>query len=70
MSGSKHAERMKLLLTSAGVTTPGIREALVDLLGKPVEEASALCIPTAQWGHPMVGPDGVWRFVAGRRACR
>lgn len=57
---------MKLLLTSAGVTTPRIREALVDLLGKPVEEADALCVPTAQWGHPMSGPDGVWRFVAGR----
>jgi dipeptidase E len=58
---------MKLLLTSGGVTNPSIRSALVDLLGKPVEEASALCVPTASYGHPNVGP-GVrpWEFVAGR----
>jgi len=38
---------MKLLLTSAGISNPSIHNALVDLLGKPVEEASALFIPTA-----------------------
>jgi len=38
---------MKLLLTSAGVKNASIRNALVDLLGKPIEEASALCVPTA-----------------------
>jgi dipeptidase E len=54
---------MKLLLTSGGVTNDSIRAALVDLLGKPIEEATALCIPTAQWGHPMCGPDSVRRFV-------
>lgn len=43
---------MKLLLTSGGVTNPTIREALVEMLGKPVEESDALVIPTAQWGHP------------------
>ena len=47
---------MKLLLTSGGVTNPSIRDALVDLLGKPIDESSALCIPTAQWGHPMCTP--------------
>ena len=26
--------------------------ALVDLLGKPIAEASALCIPTAGYGGP------------------
>ncbi|GLW74107.1 peptidase E [Kitasatospora phosalacinea] len=57
---------MKLLLTSAGVKNPGIRQALVDLLGKPVEEADALCIPTAGYGHPMGSPAGAWRFVTGR----
>ena len=46
---------MKLLLTSAGVTNASIRDALVDLLGKPIEASTALCIPTAQYGHPMVG---------------
>jgi dipeptidase E len=54
---------MKLLLTSGGVTNDSIRAALVDLLGKPIEEATALCVPTAQWGHPMCGPESVRRFV-------
>ncbi|MFG2824844.1 Type 1 glutamine amidotransferase-like domain-containing protein [Kitasatospora sp. NPDC048365] len=57
---------MKLLLTSAGVTNASIRAALVDLLGKPIEESDALCIPTAGYGHPMVGPAGAWRFITGR----
>ena len=58
---------MKLLLTSGGVTNPTIRAALVDLLGKPIEEASAMCIPTASYGHPRVGPGSrPWEFVAGR----
>lgn len=55
---------MKLLLTSGGVTNPTIRDTLVDLLGKPVEQAHALCIPTAQWGHPMCGPASARSFVA------
>src|SRR4051794_26018117 len=54
---------MKLLLPSGGVTTPSIRAALIDLLGKPIAEASALCIPTAQWGHPLCGPTSVRGFV-------
>ena len=29
---------LKLLLTSGGVTNPSIRAALVELLGKPIEE--------------------------------
>jgi hypothetical protein len=33
---------VKLLLTAGGVRNASIRRALVDLLGKPVEEASAL----------------------------
>ncbi len=57
---------MKLLLTSAGVTNTSIRNALVDLLGKPIAEATALCIPTAQYGHPMVGPGVMpWKFLSG-----
>ena len=60
---------MKLLLTSGGVTNPSIRDALVDLLGKPIADSNALCIPTAQWGHPMCGPASVWRFVAGQPPC-
>ena len=56
---------MKLLLTSGGVTNPSIRASLVELLGKPVAECTALCIPTAQWGHPSCGPTSIRRFIAG-----
>jgi dipeptidase E len=58
---------MRLLLTSAGIKNPSIHEALLDLLGKPIAESSALCIPTAMYGHPMVGPGArVWQFITGR----
>jgi dipeptidase E len=58
---------MKLLLTSAGIKNPSIQSALVDLLGKPISEASALCIPTAMYGHPWVGPGvKAWEFISGR----
>jgi dipeptidase E len=58
---------MKLLLTSAGVKNPSIHAALLELLGKPIGEASALCIPTAMYGHPMVGPGWrAWEFIAGK----
>jgi dipeptidase E len=57
---------MKLLLTAAGVRNPSIHAALLDLLGKPIEEASALCIPTAMYGHPRVGPgEKAWQFISG-----
>jgi len=38
---------MKFLLTSAGIKNTSIHNALVGLLGKPIAESSALCIPTA-----------------------
>ncbi|WP_262851527.1 Type 1 glutamine amidotransferase-like domain-containing protein [Mumia quercus] len=57
---------MKLLLTSAGVTNPSIRDALVDLLGKPIADSSALCIPTGIYGNPMSGPESAWRFITGQ----
>lgn len=57
---------MKLLLTSGGVTNPSIRAALLELLGKPIEECDALCIPTAEWGHPSCNPQQAWKFVTGR----
>lgn len=57
---------MKLLLTSGGVTNASIRERLVDLLGKPIEEADALLIPSAQWGQPQCSPVTVFKSVAGR----
>ena len=57
---------MRFLLTSAGIKNASIRNALVDLLGKPIAESSALCIPTAGYGHPMGSPGGAWRFISGR----
>jgi dipeptidase E len=58
---------VKLLLTSGGVTNASIKNALVDLLGKPIADASALCIPTAMYGHPHVGPgEKVWQFISGQ----
>lgn len=57
---------MKLLLTSGGVTNTSIRDALVALLGKPIGECDALCIPTAAYGHPMSGPPRAWNFISGR----
>lgn len=57
---------MKLLLTSAGVKNPSIRDALADLLDKPIAESNALCIPTAGYGHPQGSPGGAWRFITGQ----
>lgn len=57
---------MKLLLTSAGIKNDSIRKALIDLLGKPIAESNALCIPTALYGHPHGSPEGAWRFISGR----
>lgn len=59
---------MKLLLTSAGIKNRSIHEALVDLLGKPISECSALCIPTASYGHPMAGPGRAWSFITGHES--
>ena len=56
---------MRLLLTSGGVTNPSINHALVRLLGKEIADSRALCIPTAQWGHPMCGPLSARGFISG-----
>jgi len=55
---------MKLLLTSAGISNASIHAALVDLLGKPVAEASALFIPTAIYALPN-GGDIARRVICG-----
>ena len=57
---------MKLLLTSGGVSNDSIRDALVELLGKPIAACNALCIPTAERGQPMCTPETAWRFIAGK----
>jgi dipeptidase E len=56
---------MKLLLTSAGVKNASIHDALVGLLGKPIAESSALCVPTGLYAHPWAGPRQAWRVVSG-----
>ena len=58
---------MRFLLTSAGIKNTSINNALVDLLGKPIAESTALCIPTAT--HAIPGGAGhAWRFISGREA--
>lgn len=56
---------MKLLLTSAGVQNQSIHDALVDLLGKPIDESAALAIPTSSYGHPAVSPEIALSFLTG-----
>lgn len=56
---------MKYLLTSAGIKNNSIHSALIDLLGKPIAECSALCIPTASYGIPG-GATLAWNFISGR----
>ena len=57
---------MRLLLTSAGIKNPSIHEALLDLLGKPIAESTALAVPTAGYGHPHVTPTGAYKFLTGQ----
>jgi dipeptidase E len=57
---------MRFLLTSAGIKNTSIHDALVDLLGKPIAECSALCIPTAEYANPG-GAGHAWRFISGRQ---
>jgi dipeptidase E len=55
---------MRLLLTSAGIKNASIRDALEDLLGKPIAESSALIIPTAIYPFPD-GAYMAWRAITG-----
>ena len=57
---------MKLLLCSAGVTNPSIRAALVELLGKPIEECTALVNSTASWPLGQ-GQQLAWSYIAGQQ---
>jgi dipeptidase E len=55
---------MKLLLTSSGISNASINDALVELLGKPIAEATALVVPTAI--HPFsVGPEMAAKLIRG-----
>ncbi|WP_433732037.1 Type 1 glutamine amidotransferase-like domain-containing protein [Actinoplanes sp. CA-051413] len=55
---------MKFLLTSSGIGNPSISDALVDLLGKPIAESTALFIPTGV--HPFPGgAERAWKAIHG-----
>lgn len=57
---------MEFLLTSGGISNKSIHDALVGMLGKPISDSNALCIPTAMYGHPWVGPGvKAWEFISG-----
>lgn len=55
---------MKYLLTSAGIKNTSIQNALMDLLSKPIEECSALCITTGIYAIPG-GAGHAWKFFSG-----
>ena len=55
---------MSLLLTSAGISNTSIRDTLVDLLGKPIAESNALCIPTAAYASPR-GASMAYQLIHG-----
>ena len=60
---------MRFLLTSAGIKNTSIHNALVALLGKPIAESSALCIPTATYALPggAAGAVLAWQFISGQQ---
>lgn len=55
---------MKMLLTSAGIKNKSIHAALLDLLGKPIAESTALCISTSSYGLSN-GHLMAWNFISG-----
>jgi len=56
---------MRFLLTSSGIKNPSIKDTLVELLGKPIEESSALFIPTGIYPFPG-GAGMAWQAISGR----
>jgi dipeptidase E len=60
---------VKALLTSSGITNASIRDALVELLGKPIAESNALIIPTAIYPFPG-GAAGAYQAISGERSSR
>lgn len=55
---------MKLLLTSSGLGNASIENALVELLGKPIAESSALVCATGMYPFPD-GGGGAWNAISG-----
>ncbi|HET6743328.1 MAG TPA: Type 1 glutamine amidotransferase-like domain-containing protein [Kribbella sp.] len=60
---------MRLLLTSGGIRNASIENALVELLGKPIAESTALFVPTAIYPFPG-GAFGAWRAMSGQGPSR
>lgn len=56
---------MKLLLTSGGIKNDSIHASLLELLGKPIADSTALIIPTAIYAFSG-GAHGAWKIIAGR----
>jgi hypothetical protein len=56
---------MKLLLTSAGIKNASIHGALLDLLGRPIADCNALCVPTTTGGLDEPAP----RYFLGCSCC-
>lgn len=56
---------LRFLLTSSGISNKSIHNALVDLLGKPIAESSALVIPTAAYWFAQ-GPGIAYRLISGK----
>jgi dipeptidase E len=55
---------VKLLLTSAGISNPSIRAALLELLGRPIDACDALVCSTPS--YPLRrGAQLAWTFIAG-----
>jgi len=55
---------LRLLLTSGGIKNPSIERALVEVLRKPIAEASALCISTASYAL-IRGPELAYEYFTG-----
>jgi dipeptidase E len=60
---------VKALLTSNGITNDTLRTALVELLGKPIEESDALFVPTAIYPFPG-GAGYAWQAISGEQSSR
>jgi dipeptidase E len=60
-------DRLRLSIPAC-ITNASIHNALVELLGKPIADSNALCIPTAGYGSSYGSPAGIWRFISGQSA--
>jgi dipeptidase E len=62
---SPKSHSMKLLLTSSGISNKSIHNALVGLLGKPIEGSNALVIPTAIYPYSQ-GAKMAYQAISGK----